>query len=190
MNDKVIIAYKGFDKDFKCRGFQYAVGETYTHAGDVRACESGFHACEYPLDALGYYPPASSQFAVVEQSGSIARHTGDSKIASSVIKVSASIGLPELIKAAIEYTFSRSHPEGASATGYRGAASATGDSGAASATGYGGRVMGATGCALFLLQRDVNGKILHVGAAIAGRGGIKADTWYTMKAGKFVECEA
>ena len=87
MNDKVIIAYKGFDKDFKCRGFQYAVGETYTHAGDVRACESGFHACEYPLDALGYYPPASSQFAVVEQSGSIARHTGDSKIASSVIKV-------------------------------------------------------------------------------------------------------
>jgi hypothetical protein len=139
----VIVAYKGFDSAMKCRGMQYAIGETYIHDGPVKACKSGFHACEYPLDVLGYYAPAGSRFALVEQGGTLAKRDEDSKVASSTIKISAEIGLPGLIKAAIEYTFSRSKPENgatgdqgaASATGYQGAASATGDQGAASATG-------------------------------------------------------
>jgi hypothetical protein len=56
-------------------------------------------------------------------------------------------------------------------------------------SGYAGRVMGAKGCALFLVQRDVNGNILHVGAEIVGRNGIAPDVWYTMKGGKFVRVE-
>jgi hypothetical protein len=148
---KPIVTYKGFDADWKCRDFQYAVGEVYEHAGKVAACSAGFHACEYPLDVFSYYPPAGSRFAVVEQSGALARHDSDSKVASSKIKISAEVNFAGLIKAAIEYTTSRCKPidamspasatgdlGAASATGDRGAASATGDRGAASATGYQG----------------------------------------------------
>jgi hypothetical protein len=187
----VITSYKGFDSNWQCRGFQYAIGGEYTHTGDVKACSSGFHACEYPLDVFGYYPPTGSKFATVEQSGKFARDGGDSKVASSRLKVVAELSLAGIIKAAIEYPFSRSKPEGETATGTRGAASATGNQGAASATGkdsvamssgWRGQAKAADGCALFLVFRDDNYKIVHAWAGIAGRDGVKADTWYVLDA--------
>ena len=112
---EVVTSYKGFDKDWKCRGFQYKVGETFEHKGKVAACEGGFHACEYPLHVLRYYKPSQSVFAVVEQSGTLARHEEDSKIASSRLTITAQIDLAGLIKAAIKYTMDRCTPaEGAS----------------------------------------------------------------------------
>jgi hypothetical protein len=153
-----VISYKGFDKDFSCRGFKFEIGGSYTHEGPVVACESGFHACEHPLDIFNYYAPAESRFARVVQSGELSRHEGDTKIASGKITIEAEIKLPEIIAAAVKWVFDRAKPEGtsshavgtsgaasatgysgaASATGYRGAASATSDSGAASATGTSG----------------------------------------------------
>lgn len=59
---KTITSYKGFDADMRCREFQYAIGQTYKHKGDVKACSSGFHACEYPLNVFDYYTPAGSRF--------------------------------------------------------------------------------------------------------------------------------
>ena len=145
---ETVTAYKGFDANMQCRGFQFAVGETYTHDGPVKACESGFHSCEYPLDVFSYYPPAGTRFATVEAVGDISRHGDDSKLASQSITIKAQLSLAGLIKAAIEYTTSRCNPvdpgspasatgdySAASATGTRGAASATGHQGAASATG-------------------------------------------------------
>ena len=145
-----ITAYKGFDKNWKCRGYQYTVGETHVHDGKTEACESGLHSCEYPLDVLLYYSPAQSVFALVEASGDLSRKGDDSKIASSRLTVKEELGIAGLVKAAIEYTVSRTKPSkskkmntddvqgAASATGDYGAASAVGDYGAASATGYRG----------------------------------------------------
>ena len=145
---ETITAYKGFDRDWTCRGFRYEVGKTYDHDGDVAACKSGFHACEHPLDVFEYYAPASSKFAIVEQSGQLSRHEQDTKVASSKISIKAEIGIAGLVKAAIEYVTSRCKPidpaSPASATGNRGVASATGDHGAALATGDRGAAL-ATG---------------------------------------------
>ena len=133
------VAYKAFGMDMQCRGYQYEVGKTYTHNSEVKLCESGFHACEYPLDVFSYYPPARSQFAIVEQAGNLDRHGNDSKVASESITVKAKIDIADMVKASIEYTSSRCNPicpdSPASATGCYGAASAKGDYGAASATG-------------------------------------------------------
>ena len=204
---ETITSYKGFDKDLACHPdggerVQYAIGETVEMDGEVEPCKRGFHACEYPLDVFRYYAPAGSRFAVVEQSGALARHDGDSKVASSRLTVKAEITLAGIIKAAIEYTFQRAKPvdpespasatgyqRAASATGTRGAASATGYQGAASATGYDGRVMGREGNALFLVERDDDYNIISVWAGIAGRDGIKPDTWYVLRDGKAVEVQ-
>ena len=154
-----ILAIKGFDRDLKCRGFQFEIGKTYKHEGPVVRCtEAGFHSIEgHPLEVFSYYAPGTSRYALVEASGEIARDKSDSKIASAEITIKAEIHLHELIERAVEYVMDRAKKSrlrhatkaqgaasatgdqgAASATGVRGAASATGARGAASATGWQG----------------------------------------------------
>ena len=140
--EKVIKSYKGFNKDMTCRGFQYEEGKEYEEE-TADACHSGFHACEYPLDCLGYYSPNESVYHEVEQNGEFDRGEDDSKVASTKIKIGARLDISGLVKAAIDFTMSRVKKEAesdedygaSSATGYKGASSATGDYGASSATG-------------------------------------------------------
>ena len=135
-------SYKGFNKDMTCRGFQYEDGKEYEEES-VEVCDHGFHACEYPLDCLGYYSPSESVYHEVEQSGEIQKHSEDTKVASTKIKIGAEISIAGLVKAAIEYTVKRVKKDAesdekhgaSSATGDYGASSATGDYGASSATG-------------------------------------------------------
>ena len=102
--ETVIIAYKGFDKDMKCRGFQYEVGKEYEMDDNIVCCQKGFHACENPLDVLKYYDNIDGKYAIVEQSGVISRNDDeDSKIASSKIKIKAEIGFTGLFKAGVEW---------------------------------------------------------------------------------------
>ncbi|WP_456301806.1 DUF7666 domain-containing protein, partial [Ralstonia mannitolilytica] len=152
---EVVTSYKGFNQDWTCRDFQYEVGKSYEHKGDVEACSGGFHACEYPLHVLHYYKASQSRFAIVEQSGTLSRHDEDSKIASSHISVKAEIDIAGLIKAAVKYTMDRCTPadgaisaeantvvkaegknKSATASGNSGAATTSGDYGAATASGY------------------------------------------------------
>ena len=140
-------SYKGFNKDMTCGGKQYAEGETYEEKA-ASCCDYGMHACEYPLDVFGYYPPGQSVYHEVEQDGELSRDGNDTKVASTVLKVGARLDIPGLVHAAIEYTKSRctmenTDPKMATA-GYKGAATAgnygaatAGDSGAATAGDYG-----------------------------------------------------
>jgi hypothetical protein len=98
--DEPLIAYKGFDKNLQCRGYQFEVGKTFTHTGKVQACSGGFHSCENPLDVLDYYP-LDSRFAVVKASGRIDRE--GNKLASASIEIQAELKLPEFIGAAVNY---------------------------------------------------------------------------------------
>ena len=97
-----ITAYKAFDKNMQCRGFQFEVGHTYKHDGQVEICKSGFHSCENPLDVWSYYP-LDSRYAVVELDGDIDRHAYDSKIAAGQIIISKEITLSQIICDGIAY---------------------------------------------------------------------------------------
>lgn len=134
MSDKPTIAFKGFDHKWQCRGFQYAVDESYEHAGKVQACHSGFHACEMPLNVFDYYPPASdgllNSFALVECSGEIHRDGGDSKIAAARIHIKAELSIPQLVGHMVSWVMGqidKSIPQAATNTGDRSAATNTGD---------------------------------------------------------------
>lgn len=129
-------AFKGFNKDLTCRGFQYEEGKEF-HTEKAECCEEGFHACEYPLDCFGYYNPAQSVFHEVELSGDMDRRSDDTKVCATDIKIGARISIAGLVKAAIEFTMSKVNKEKESYEDH-GFASATGNCGASSATGYRG----------------------------------------------------
>lgn len=81
-------AYKGFDENLKCKDFQYEIGKTYEEP-EAQLCEKDFHACEYPLDVFGYYPPSCSRFAEVELDDVSDEKSDDSKRCGKKIRVKA-----------------------------------------------------------------------------------------------------
>ena len=101
MEEKRIIAYKGFDENLCCRGFQYEIGKEYEQSGEIQCCENGFHACTNPFDVLDYYSNPKNRYCVVEQSGTIISDEEDTKQASSKIKIIKEIIFAELFKAGI-----------------------------------------------------------------------------------------
>ena len=138
--------YKGTDKDMKCRGFQYKLGEAAVFDGEPHLCRAGLHACEQPIDVLNHYAPNESRYFEADaEEVTDERELNDSKIVAKKMTLKAEIGVPGLVKAQIEYiknqigfedAIKRANAEKKNhATGYQGAASATGDRGAASATG-------------------------------------------------------
>ncbi|HAF2723560.1 TPA: hypothetical protein G9F22_003191 [Salmonella enterica] len=105
---KEIVTFKGFNKDLKCRDFQFEIGKTFHHDGKVEACGSGFHACECPFDVFSYYSPADSRFAETISFGITDREEdGDTKIASASITIKAELTLPQFIQRGIEWIWSK-----------------------------------------------------------------------------------
>ena len=102
-NGNKIITYKGFDKDFKCRGFQYEVGNTYETDDDIACCNRGFHACESPMEVFDYYAMLTSRLAEVEQSGKIDKEATSTKTCSSRIKIKAELKLADIINLGVEW---------------------------------------------------------------------------------------
>ena len=136
--NKEIIAYKGFDKNWKCRGYQYEIGKTYEHEGKVEACESGFHSCENPLDVLAYYDISSgSKYALVKASGEISRNdNSDTKIASSKITIEVELNIHDLLKAGFEWVMNKIFAKHKRALTDLSTAATSGDWSTAATSGY------------------------------------------------------
>ena len=267
-------AYKGFNRDMTCRGFRFEEGKEY-HEDKAVLCESGFHACENPLDTFNYYFPGDSVFHEVElDEVSDKRNNDDTKVCAKTIRVGARLDVAGLCKAHFEYVSAHCKPangrvagdkesaaagncgsaaageQGSAAAGYKGSAAAgykgsaaageqgsaaageqgsaaagncgsaaAGDWGSAAAgepgsaaAGYkgsaaagnwgsaaageqglaccrGGKVKGGMGAVIAASELGDYGKNIRVAAAIVDGKEIKADTWYTVKNGKFVEVD-
>ena len=173
-------AYKGFDADWKCRDYQFAVGETYRTAEPIKLCSAGFHACEYPLDVFDYYPP-TGRIAEVELLDASGETAGDSKRVGGGITIKAALTIAGLVSAAIEYTTTRCSPATAKhAKGDRSAASATGDSSAASATGdsSAASATGDSSAASATGDDAVAAALGYASTAVADQLGIIVIAWY------------
>ena len=187
-------AYKGFDKNMRCRGFQYENGKTY-ETEKASLCNTGFHACEDPLNVFRYYPPANSRYCEVELDGVSDETSEDTKRVGTKITVGAEIGIPGIVKAHVEWVKENvtKHVEagdseavcvgnkesasaglsGSASAGWYGSASA-GESGSASAGWYGSASAGEYGSAVSRGKSSVedNGCAVARGNGVKVRGGI------------------
>ena len=183
--------YKGFDKDLKCRNFQYEIGKEYRE-DEADLCNKGFHACENPLDTFRYYAPgAGSRYCEVElDEVSDQKDGSDTKLCGKVIKIGAELDVAGICKAHFEYVTARCDPAktnaagdkeaasagswGSASAGYRGSASA-GYRGSASAGSWGSASAGESGSA----------SAGSCGSASAGKSGsASAGSWGSASAGK------
>ena len=106
-----IKSYKGFDKNLRCRDFQYKIGGIYEMDGEIKVCSRGFHACESPLEVFDYYPMIGSRFCEVEQDGNISKEDRGTKICSSKIKIKAELKLADMINLGVEWLKEITSPE-------------------------------------------------------------------------------
>ena len=138
-------AYKGFDKDLKCKDFQYEIGKTYEEP-TAELCEKGFHACEMPLDVFSYYAPGNmSRYCEVDLEEVSGEKSSDTKRCGKKIAVKAEIGITGLVKAAVDFVMENIKDENKEAntgngsastnTGFRSASTNTGDYSASTNTG-------------------------------------------------------
>jgi hypothetical protein len=104
-------SYKGFDKKLKCRDFQYEIGKEYEMDGEIKVCSRGFHACESPFDVFDHYTMIDSRFCEVEQDGNISKEDRGTKICSSKIKIKAELKLADMINLGVEWLKEITSPE-------------------------------------------------------------------------------
>ena len=201
-------AYKGFDKDLKCRGFQYEIGKEYEEK-EAELCKKGFHACEYPLDCFDYYSPAISRFCEVdiECEESDKKQSSDTKVCGKKIKIGPELDIKEIVRVAFEYTkehctnSNNGSDWSALAGGNRSAltggdwsaltggdwSALTGGDWSVVYGGKGAKVRAGKGSVL-ALQYWKNGKFDGIKFKEIDGEKIKADTWYKLdKAGRFIK---
>ena len=205
---ETIKGFKGFDKDLKCRGYQYEVGQDFQEEWKIEACSKGFHFCENPFDVFSYYPPSVengiNRYCVVEGGGSIDKDSDDTKIACSKLHISAEIGLKGLVEAGVKFILDKVNWKDCkeSNTGNRSAATNTGNYSAAEVsgkdsiaivTGKDSKAKGSIGCWIVLTERgDWDGNtypIKEVKAVKVDGGLIKPDTYYKLDNGEIIPCE-
>lgn len=208
MSEKVIKSYKAFDKNMRCRDFQYEVGKEYEMDGEIKCCERGFHACKSPLEVWDHYDMLNSRFAEVEQSGKIDKEGNSTKVCSSHIKIKAELKLADIINIGVEWLKDITSPSKVKADGVlndngdrRKQIGSSGDSAQIDSTGEDSVIMCAgnkskakakIGSWITLAEwewSDEKNRYVPICVKTEYVDGenIKADTWYQLKNGKFVE---
>ena len=206
-----IKAYKGFDKNLKCRGFQYEIGKEYElpEGQHPSACNNGFHACPNPNDLFAFYSPnEGNRYCLVELSGEIDDSEID-KIAASHIRIVKELTIMEVANSRKNYTEEHctneknAEPGKPATAGDRGAATA-GDQGAATSRGKtkvgangvatvrGNNVMVCGGLGAILViaeEKDNNYDIKDWKAVVVDGKKVKADTWYKLVDGELTEID-
>ena len=217
MSEKVIKSYKGFDKNMQCRGFQYEVGKEYEMDGEIKCCNRGFHACKSPMEVWDYYDMISSRYAEVEQSGKIDEEEKSTKVCSSHIKIKAELKLADIINIGVEWLKDITSPskvktDGAlndngdrrkqigssgdyakiGSSGYSAKIDSTGEDSVIMCAGNKSKAKAKIGSWITLAEwewsDDKNRYVpVCVKTEYVDGENIKADTWYQLKNGKFVE---
>ena len=211
-----IKAYKGFNKDMTCRGFQFEEGKSYEEP-EAKLCESGFHACLNPLDCFNYYHPAKSEFHEVELYDVSNEHGNDTKVCAKQIKIGAKLDILGMCKAHFEFVKSKTTNEqigennsnvsagdessvsagwkssvsagNASSVSCRGKAS-SGKNGLIAVRGNGCKAKGGIGTVIVIVNEyDDKYDIAEWKAGVIDGETLKPDTWYKLENGEFVECE-
>jgi hypothetical protein len=227
MNEKVITSYKAFDKNMKCRNFQYEVGKEYEMDGEIKCCNRGFHACKSPMEVWNYYDMLNSRYAEVEQSGKIDEEGNSTKVCSSHIKIKAELKLADIIKVGVEWLKDITSPSKVKAdgalndSGDSAQIGSSGDSAQIGSSGYYAKIgssgyyakidstgedsiiMCAGNCSIAKAkvgswitlaewkwsdEKNHNVPVCVKTEYVDGEN-IKADTWYQLKNGKFVEVQ-
>jgi len=209
--------YKGFNEKFQCtpggKVFQYEVGKEYEHEGDVDWCKKGFHFVENPLLVFHFYPP-TGRFAEVDGDGVSDKTDETTKRVAKRLHIKAELSLSALIGLGVKFILDKvdftnapatntGYQSAATNTGYQSAATNTGDQSAATNTGeegcavslgIEGKAKGAVGCWLTIAEwkqdKEYNWHRIDVQTKKVDGKKIKADTFYVLKDGKFVEVKA
>lgn len=208
MSEKVITSYKAFDKNMQCRNFQYEVGKEYEMYGEIKCCNRGFHACKSPMEVWDYYDMLNSRYAEVEQSGKIDEEENSTKICSSHIKTKAELKLAYIIKVGVEYlkyitSPSKVKADGAlndngdrkkqiGSSGNYAQIDSTGEDSVIMCAGNSSKAKAKVGSWITLAEWEWSDEKHHnvpvcVKTEYVDGNNIKADTWYQLKNGEFVE---
>ena len=219
MSEKVITSYKAFDKNMQCRNFQYEVGKEYEMDGEIKCCNRGFHACKSPMEVWDYYDILNSRYAEVEQSGKIDEEENSTKVCSSHIKIKAELKLADIIKVGVEWLKDITSPSKVNADGAlndngdrKKQIGSSGDSAKIGSSGYYAQIDSTGEDSVIMCAGNKSKAKAKVGSWITlaewkwsyeknhnvpvcvkteyvDGDNIKADTWYQLKNGKFVEVQ-
>ena len=189
-------AYKGFDKNMQCRGFQFEEWKTYEE-DHAALCKAGFHACENPIDIFRYYAPGKSIFHEVELEDVSEMREKDSKVCGKKIKIGSEISLRDMIRAGVKIDIQTANAatsgnsSSAATSGDYSPAATSGKDSIAAAIGRDSKAKSTLGNWIVLAEYgNWNGKCYPVLCVKCGKIDgefLKPDMWYRLEDGEFVE---
>lgn len=152
--------YIGFE-NYKDNKLRLEVGRVYTRRPVIGGKLSFF---DNPLDVLRYYPPCDSGYSRVESPDNKADKQGH-HVNTSELRVIEDAGLGDIAEAIV-----------------------SGDQSVAISIGWRSKAKGALGCWLVLAECRSK-KVIDVKSTQVDGDRIKANTFYRLKNGEFVECK-